>query len=186
MKGIYKIESPSGKIYIGQSVNIKRRWIFYTGQHFKHHTSAVIESIKKYGPQEHKFSVVILLPKDATSEVLTKMETAVINFYKEAGFEMLNTIAPGEFTAERAAKISESHKGQKKGFKHSAESIAKMQRSQKAAHQRTGKRKTIRTELQKQKTSKTLLDKYKDPEKRKVISQYMTEWWRKRKLTNGN
>ena len=27
--GIYKITSPSGKIYIGQSINIKSRWKYY-------------------------------------------------------------------------------------------------------------------------------------------------------------
>jgi len=50
MRGIYKITSPIGKVYVGQSKNIYKR---FSG-HKKNKRSLLYESIKKYGFENHK------------------------------------------------------------------------------------------------------------------------------------
>lgn len=57
--GIYKITSPSGRVYIGQAVNINSRWNRYTNMH-----KCVVAQTKlyrsfiKYGVQSHNFSIL--------------------------------------------------------------------------------------------------------------------------------
>ena len=57
MIGIYKITSPSGKIYIGQSINIEKRINSY-----KYSASIkqrkIYNSIIKYGIEYHDFTII--------------------------------------------------------------------------------------------------------------------------------
>jgi group I intron endonuclease len=55
--GIYKITSPSNKIYIGASVNIEKRIKYYQSNNCIGQTK-LFNSIKKYGWQNHKFEVL--------------------------------------------------------------------------------------------------------------------------------
>lgn len=57
MIGIYKITSPSGKIYIGQSVNISNRLSKYKNLNCKSQR-VLYNSIIKYGWDYHKFEVL--------------------------------------------------------------------------------------------------------------------------------
>jgi group I intron endonuclease len=57
MIGIYKITSPSKKVYIGQSVNIERRFLDYR-KSLKKQQIKLFNSIKKYGYENHTFEVV--------------------------------------------------------------------------------------------------------------------------------
>lgn len=57
MIGIYKITSPSGKIYIGQSDNIKKRLTDYSIKNTKTQP-ALCNSFKKYGKENHIFEIV--------------------------------------------------------------------------------------------------------------------------------
>jgi group I intron endonuclease len=55
--GIYKITSPSGKIYIGQSINIVIRWKKYEILDCKTQIK-LYRSLKKYGYENHIFEIV--------------------------------------------------------------------------------------------------------------------------------
>ena len=57
MIGIYKITSPTGSIYIGQSVNIKARFRQYRGKNIIEQPK-VYNSFLKHGIDKHKFEVV--------------------------------------------------------------------------------------------------------------------------------
>lgn len=57
MIGIYKITSPTNKVYIGQSVNIEKRWETYKRNLGKGQTR-LYNSFKKYGLHKHKFEVL--------------------------------------------------------------------------------------------------------------------------------
>lgn len=57
MIGIYKITSPSNKVYIGQSVKIEKRLIKYKNLFCKSQPK-IYNSIKKYGWDKHKFEVI--------------------------------------------------------------------------------------------------------------------------------
>ena len=74
--GIYKIKSPSNKIYIGQSKNIYSRWNAY--KYFqkdyecykkKNKNSLIFKSFKKYGYKNHKFEILEICDE---SELNTK------------------------------------------------------------------------------------------------------------------
>lgn len=55
--GIYKIISPSNKIYIGQSVDIRRRYQEYLKFRCKGQPK-LFNSFKKYGVENHKFEII--------------------------------------------------------------------------------------------------------------------------------
>ena len=57
MIGIYKIISPKGRIYIGQSVDIERRFKWHRNNTPKHKTR-LANSLKKYGVENHLFEVI--------------------------------------------------------------------------------------------------------------------------------
>jgi len=56
--GIYKITSPSGKIYIGQSVNIERRFNEYLNLFNCKQQTKLYNSLKKYGSKNHIFEIL--------------------------------------------------------------------------------------------------------------------------------
>ncbi len=55
--GIYKITSPSKKIYIGQSADIISRWNKYKTKSCKRQTK-IYNSIQKHGWEKHKFEII--------------------------------------------------------------------------------------------------------------------------------
>lgn len=57
MIGIYKITSPSGKVYVGQSVNIERRLKEYKNLKCKKQVK-LYNSFVKYGFENHKIEIV--------------------------------------------------------------------------------------------------------------------------------
>lgn len=57
--GIYKITSPSGKIYIGQSIDIENRFKTYLRYSCKSQPK-LLASLKKYGSQNHVYEIIEL------------------------------------------------------------------------------------------------------------------------------
>jgi group I intron endonuclease len=55
--GIYKITNPKGKIYIGQSINIDRRFKEYKTLQCKQQPK-IYNSLKKYNPENHIFEII--------------------------------------------------------------------------------------------------------------------------------
>ena len=55
--GVYKITNPSGKVYIGEAVDIYRRWKNYRGLHCKRQPP-IYNSLLKYGVDNHIFEIV--------------------------------------------------------------------------------------------------------------------------------
>ena len=71
MTGIYKIECLSnGKIYVGQSIAIKRRWIKHRTKlnHNKHDNRYLQHAWNKYGEGNFEFSVLEVCRKDELDE----------------------------------------------------------------------------------------------------------------------
>ena len=60
MVGIYKITSPTGKVYIGQAVDIKRRWAEHklTFRTSSNSFSRLYKSFYKHGVDSHTFEVI--------------------------------------------------------------------------------------------------------------------------------
>jgi group I intron endonuclease len=77
MVGIYKITSPSGKIYIGQSVDIERRFSMYKRLHQCKFQPKLYYSLRKYGTENHIFEVI----EDCDIELLNERERYYQDFY---------------------------------------------------------------------------------------------------------
>lgn len=58
MIGIYKITSPSGKIYVGQSIDIERRFISYKNLNGVKGQKALQNSFFKHGVENHIFEII--------------------------------------------------------------------------------------------------------------------------------
>ena len=56
--GIYKITSPSGRVYIGESKDIHKRWKCYKKLKQTKSQPRLYHSILKYGHEEHIFEII--------------------------------------------------------------------------------------------------------------------------------
>jgi len=134
MIGIYKITSPTRKIYIGQSVNIKRRFESYLRCDCKGQTK-IYNSLKKYGSDRHTFEVITLC--DISD--LNEKEAYYIKLYNSNKSNGLNCNVPrylnnaGYLSEETKIKMSLAQTGNTKwlGKKHTEETKLKMSLSAK-------------------------------------------------------
>ena len=101
MVGIYKITSPSGKIYIGQSVNIERRKSEYKSYC---HKGKLNNSIKKHGFENHTFEIL----EECEIEKLNERERHFQDFYDVLGPNGLNLKLTE--TSDKSAVISQETK----------------------------------------------------------------------------
>jgi|ERR1700744_599713 len=92
--GIYKVTSPSGRVYIGQSWKIKQRLNRYRRKDCKEQP-ALYRSLLKYGVDTHAFEVLHELPSDVDQAVLDTYEILYWQAYIDCGVKMLNLKEPG-------------------------------------------------------------------------------------------
>lgn len=105
MTAIYKITSPEGHVYVGQTRCFIKR---YSQHKSKHGTQSYLhKSFRKHGFESHKFEIIHELPKDTTQDVLDNYECFCIEQYKECGIVMLNSREGG-----KNGKPSKEHIGQ--------------------------------------------------------------------------
>lgn len=134
--GIYKITSPTGRYYIGQSADIIKRWKQYKNLNCKKQIK-LHNSFKKYGVKEHQFDII----EYCEVEQLNCSERFWQDIFDVLGKLGLNCVLQecGEkrkiYTEELKKKISESNKGLQNitgknnpmwGKKHSEETLLKM------------------------------------------------------------
>lgn len=116
MMGIYKITSPTGRVYIGQSTNIENRW----GSYKRYRCSKqpkLFRSLKKYGHEKHKFEIIC----ECDFNELNKLENFYQEIYSCTGLKGLNCVIVG---SHRKAK-------RKKGVKCSEETRKKISKANK-------------------------------------------------------
>ena len=113
--GIYKITSPSGKIYIGQSVDIKKRFSYYKGVHCRFQ-KRLLNSIKKHGWGKHKFEII----KECLPEQLNEFEKYYVDLFQtfnsKNGLNILDGGGRKIFSNETKKKISDTMKRKKIGI----------------------------------------------------------------------
>jgi len=122
MTGIYKITSPTGKVYVGQSVNLKRRIRDYTNN-CKSQTR-VIDSFNTHGADSHSFMVI----EECDISIMNDRERYWQEFYDVCGDNGLNCLLTQTDTKKR--KMSDQSKikmrNSQLGKKHNPETILKM------------------------------------------------------------
>lgn len=120
--GIYKITSPTNKIYIGQSVNIYTRWNRYKNLHCTNQFR-IYRSLKKYGIEKHKFEII----HECLPEELNDLEKYYVDLFQTFNNKYgLNLIDGGgskaKHSQESINKIIES----RKWYKHSQKTKDKL------------------------------------------------------------
>lgn len=109
--GIYKIKSPSNKVYIGHSTNIIKRFKHYINLNCKKQTK-LYNSFIKYGVNNHIFDIIL------------ECEIKDLNYYERCFQEIYNSInkglncrlsksddLQGHLSEETKQKLSAAHKG---------------------------------------------------------------------------
>jgi group I intron endonuclease len=99
MIGIYKITSPSGKVYVGSSVNVERRFKNYKSLDCKKQVK-LYRSFLKYGVNAHKFEILI----ECSVEDLRRLEAETADKYD--ALNSLNCRVPKVF--EQYTSVSDS------------------------------------------------------------------------------
>ena len=141
MIGIYKITSPRGKVYIGQSRDIEQRHGYYKRLNCKGQIK-LYNSLVKYGWEAHTFEIAHELQETITQEDLNYWETFYWQKCKDGGVELLNIKEPGsngKHSEETKRKMSETRKGNKNclGHKRSEETKRKMSEAKKSMSEET-------------------------------------------------
>lgn len=101
MVGIYKITSPTNKIYIGQSKNIEIRFSRYKQKDCKSQT-ILFNSLNKHGVENHKFEILTLCYEEQLNEFERDFQEA----YDVIGKNGLNCMLTK--TTNKIGKVSES------------------------------------------------------------------------------
>lgn len=111
MVGIYKITSPSGKIYIGQSINIEKTWKYrYKNLNACKRQTILYNSLKKHGYENHTFEVI----EECNEYKLLERETYWKEYYKVLEIPSLCCRMDGrggKLSEETKQKISKANKG---------------------------------------------------------------------------
>lgn len=126
MIGIYKITSPSGRIYIGQSLNIQKRIAVYKRCHCKNQPK-LLRSLLKHGAGKHIFETI----EECGPNELNNRERYWQEFYNATGRNGLNCMLVtsdhfnGTHSEESKKKMSLKRLGVK-GKKHTEETKRKL------------------------------------------------------------
>jgi len=129
MIGIYKITSPSNKVYIGQSIDIEGRFKKYFNSNCKNQ-KRLYYSLKKHSPENHKFEIIC----ECEISELNDKERYYQDLYNSSGKKGLNCMLTKSndrngkhsektiikfketrrfFSEETRSKMSEAQKGRK-------------------------------------------------------------------------
>lgn len=128
MTCIYKITSPTDKVYIGQTIDFKRRTREYSGSGCKNQKK-LYNSLKKHGWSAHKSEILLELREDTQPEMLTYWEQFFMDYYLSRGYDLLNLVKAGRnlgHSDKTKTRLKNLHLGKKR----SAESRKKMSEAQ--------------------------------------------------------
>lgn len=128
MIGIYKIKNYiNGKIYIGQSWNIEKRWREHRSNDNNSHNYHLYNAFKKYGIENFSFDVLKEFEKTSYPGILLqkhldRLEVMYIKYYEsinhDKGYNKETGGSNGKPSEETKKKISEARKGKNCGEKH--------------------------------------------------------------------
>lgn len=126
--GIYKITSPSNKIYIGQSINVERRMRGYRGTNGSKEQRHLKASLLKYGWQKHIFEIL----QQCEESELNTLEKYYVDLFQSFNTRHGMNLKDGggnkvRLSDDTKRKISISLKG----HKHSDETRKKISSAQK-------------------------------------------------------
>lgn len=110
--GIYKITNPKGRIYIGQSINIEKRFKDYQNLNNCKKQIKIYNSLVKYSPINHAFEII----EKCSLEHLNEREIywgLKFRVLEDMGLNLKLGGANGKCSQETKDRISKSNKGRK-------------------------------------------------------------------------
>lgn len=165
--GIYKITSPSGKIYIGQSKDIHTRWYVYKAVSCKDQPK-LYASLKKHGAENHKFEIIHICEFDPI--ILEYWEDYYINLSnatdRDLGLNLRGAGKHGKITEESKEKNRQAHLGKVNII--SKEVIERREKKRAEAKIKKEKEKEIKKELSRIRRLNRPKVKRSDEVKRKI------------------
>lgn len=108
--GIYKITSPSGSVYIGQSVDVLSRWQSYRMFRCKAQ-SRLYNSLKKHGSDNHAFEIICQCERKDLNGLEIHYIKLYNTFNSEYGLNLKSGGGSPETSEETKRKISLAKKG---------------------------------------------------------------------------
>lgn len=112
MIGIYKIVSPSGKVYIGQSRNIEKRFKNYqNGGKWISEQRKLYNSLNKYGSENHQY----IIQEECIEDIINEREIYWIKHYDavKQGLNIKDGGLGGKWTDESKKRLSDALTGKK-------------------------------------------------------------------------
>lgn len=116
---VYKITSPTKRVYVGSTVNIRKRWSSYKRLDCRNQ-KRLYNSLKKYTAEKHTFDIIC----ECTTFDVLKKEAYYGTLYNSLGKHGLNSSIPklGEgyisMTEEKRKNISKSKIGTIQTYEH--------------------------------------------------------------------
>lgn len=132
--GIYKITSPTDRVYIGEATNLKIRCSYYLNPNRVKGQRAIYNSLIKYLPENHKIEIVelcdidILLERERYYQELYDSVDNGLNCYYTKTDEKKKIVS-----SDSKKIMSEKHSGENNPFfgkKHTEESLKKISEAQ--------------------------------------------------------
>lgn len=109
--GIYRIMSPSNRVYIGQSVNLYKRFNTYTRAECKNQTK-LFRSFKKYGVDNHVFEILEICEAHELDDKEIYYSELYNSTCKDTGLNVRDCgNGKGPLPESVKRKISQSNKG---------------------------------------------------------------------------
>ena len=139
MIGIYKITNPNNKVYIGQSINIQKRFNEYKNLNNCKRQTILYRSFLKYGVDNHTFEII----EECDFEQLNIRERYYQEFYETISKNGLNCFytktneKPKIICDKTLLKMKESKQGEKHPWynkKHKDSTKLKMSEKQKGVN----------------------------------------------------
>jgi group I intron endonuclease len=141
VSGIYRITSPSGRIYVGQAQCISKRWSSHACAAKSHANKLLRSSFEKYGVSAHTFEVV---------EVVTDM--SIIDAREQAWIDAAFALG------DRCMNMSPTA-GSVRGIKRSEEVRAKMPDALRAGWAKPGARERLSAALKKSRANPEVIQR---------------------------
>lgn len=187
MIGIYKITSPTNKVYIGQSWDIKKRWRYYWSKYTKNQAK-LENSFNKHGIENHVFTIEFIFDTEPTQKELDSKEQFHIDFYRNSGYELLNLKeagSNGKLSEEARKRMSLSRMGNKNTLGR------KLTDEHKAKISKAGKNRVCKDETKaklRESRSKQVMRKgwHQSEETKERIRQNKLAYWANKKANQKN
>jgi group I intron endonuclease len=126
---IYKLTSPSGRNYIGQTISLKRRLGSYRALRCKQQPK-IYNALLKYGFDSFTFEILATVDKidENFKEILNDLEIKYIEKFEGVtkGYNLTTGGGVCEFSNETKTKMSLAKKGKKQTPEHIAKAVGQV------------------------------------------------------------